>query len=97
MDKQQIIQEMKAYISSHGGTYKEWYVGIASDPRQCLLNDHGVNENGDSWIYRTAVSSDKAREVEEYFLDLGCDGDMGGGDSTTKAVYAYKKNPHTNP
>lgn len=94
---QQIKEEIKNYITSSGGSYSNWYVGVASDPRARLFTDHAVQENGDYWIYQTADSSGDARDVEEYFLNLGCDGGTGGGDSTTKSVYAYKKNSHTNP
>lgn len=91
-----IITEIKAFMAKWGGRYIDWYIGIAFDPRQRLFNDHGVNEESDSWIYREALNSDSARWVEDYFINtFGTSGDTGGGDSTTKFVYAYKKATHT--
>ena len=42
-----IISEIKAFMAKWGGRYIDWYVGIVSDPRQRLFNDHGVNEKID--------------------------------------------------
>ncbi len=83
--------DIKAYMDKNGGAYGEWYAGIAADPKQRLFTEHGVHENGDAWIYDWAPDSDTARRVEQYFIKtLGTDGGSGGGDSTTKSVYAYK-------
>ena len=91
-----IIAEIKAFMAKWGGDYSDWYVGIASDPRQRLFNDHTVDEKKDAWIYREAINAEAARTVEEYFINkIGTDGDTGGGDYTTKFVYAYKKASHT--
>jgi hypothetical protein len=94
----QIIQEIKDYISKCGGSYSDWYVGITSDINSRLFGDHGVRKDGDQWIYSTAPSSSDARNIERYFIDtLGTDGGSGGGDYSSNIVYAYKKNPHTSP
>ena len=93
----QITQDIKNYIDRGGGYYSGWYVGIAADPRSRLFNDHAVQEQGDSWIFRTATTSEGARAVEQYLLGLGIDGGPGGGDDSSRAVYAYKKSYHTSP
>jgi hypothetical protein len=94
----EIREEIKRYIDTHGGPYRAWYVGIASDPRARLFNDHGVDERTDPWIFGWADSVDAARRVERYFIEtLGTDGGPGGGDASTTSVYAYKKNRRTNP
>jgi hypothetical protein len=96
--KQEIINDIKKHIQDGGGGYSAWYVGIASDARDRLFNNHGVSEKDDWWIYRQASSSQVAREIEVYFVNiLGTDGGAGGGDETTDTVYAYKKSSHTNP
>ena len=93
-----IAWEIKEYIDKWGAPYSSWYVGIATDLQKRLFNDHGVNEKTDAWIYRYAVDSETARRIESYFVEtLGTDGGTGGGDESSKAVYAYKKNSHTNP
>ena len=93
----QIVADFEAYVRKGGGPYSAWYVGIARDPRDRLFNDHSVDEKGGWWIFRTAGSSDDAREVESYFLQRGTDGGSGGGDWRSTAVYAYRKTSHTNP
>lgn len=94
--KETVKSEIKQYIINGGGSYSGWYVGIASDPRQRLFTDHNVNEKQGLWIFRECESSGDAREVEEYFVNtLGSDGGPGGGDYSTKYVYAYKKTPST--
>ena len=91
-----IISEIKTFIAKWGGRYIDWYVGIASDPRQRLFNDHNVNEKIDGWIFREALNSESARSLEDYFINiLKTDGGSGGGDYTTTFVYAYKKANHT--
>lgn len=88
--KAEIIQEIAAHVQKCGGTYAEWYGGIAADPEARLFNDHSVDKAKDAWIYRTCASSGEARAIEDYFFQKGMKGGSGGGDSTTKAVYAYK-------
>ena len=93
----EIKAEMKAYIDKRGGPYSSWYAGIAADPKDRLFSDHGVDKDNGAWIFRTSSTADEARRVEEYLIALGCDGGGGGGDAATKAIYAYKKTPNTNP
>jgi len=94
--KETIIQEIKEYIDIAGGEYSLWYVGIATDPEKRLYEDHNVDKNGLS-IWRETENSNIAREIEKYFIEeIGTDGGTGGGDNTTKFVYAYKKTTYTN-
>lgn len=97
-NKEEIIDDIKRFIGAHGGGYPAWYVGVSADARSRLFTGHNVDEKDDCWIYRTASSSQVAREIEDYFIDvLGTDGASGGGDETTDKVYAYKKSARTNP
>ncbi len=93
----QIIREIDDHIRKCGGGYSLWYVGIASDPKDRLFNDHNVDEKNDAWIHRDCGSESAARRVEKHFLTKGCDGGAGGGDYSTKYAYAYKKKSHTRP
>lgn len=91
-----IKKEIRDHIKSRGGAYSDWYVGIATAPRERLFNDHNVDEQNGRWIYRACESSAAAREIEDYFVNtLGTDGGLGGGDELTKSVYAYKKTSYT--
>lgn len=95
---QQIIDDIKAYISKNGGSYRSWYVGISEQPRHRLFNDHNVNENDDWWIYRKATSTESARRIESHFINVpGTDGGVGGGDWQAVYIYAYRKSARTNP
>ena len=96
-DKNIIINDIKNHISKNGGSYSDWYVGIATNPKDRLFQDHNVNQNGDAWIFRQAESESIAREIEDYFVNtLNTDGGTGGGDNPD-SVYAYKKKSHTDP
>lgn len=93
----QVIQDLDKYMGQVRSYYRDWYVGIASDPRQRLFVDHCVQEKGNYWIFRDCGSDGAARAVEEFFLRKGCDGGSGGGDRTTRYAYAYHKERNTNP
>ncbi|BBO24370.1 MAG: hypothetical protein L6Q31_11755 [Fimbriimonadaceae bacterium] len=96
--KQSIVNDILTYMKECGGSAREWYVGIATNATNRLFSDHGVNESNGAWIYRTADSSDDAREIEQYFINrVGTDGGSGGGDGFTKMVYAYKKSTASRP
>lgn len=88
--KTQIIQAIEQYMNRSNGRYSDWYIGIAKTPRTRLFNDHNVSETFGTWIYRDAGTSTIAREIETHFLMKGCKGGDGGGDCSTKFVYAYK-------
>ena len=87
---EEIVIDFVSYISQWGSDYNDWYVGITKDIKERLFNFHNVKKESDAWIYRTASSSEIAREIESFFLDLGADGGSGGGDDDTDIVYAYK-------
>jgi len=90
-----VIVKITAYIRRCGGSYPQWYVGVASDPPERLFHDHNVQEHGDQWIYVPCTTDGAARQVEAHFLGLGCQGGPGGGDQTSRYVYAYKIRSHT--
>lgn len=92
----EIKQEIKAHIDKEGSAYSNWYVGITNNIDR-RSNEHNVDRELSWWIYRTANSDEIARKIEKYFIGLGTDGGDGGGDETSKIVYAYKKTSTTNP
>jgi hypothetical protein len=97
-DRQEIIDDIKKYVTKSKGDYPQWYAGVSSDAPNSLFNVHKVKEKGDRWIYKTAITSKIAREVERYFLIvLGIDGEIGSGEEDSKMVFAYKKAMHTDP
>lgn len=88
------IREILNYIGNENKS--DWYVGIATYPRNRLFRDHNVNELSDRWIYNTnPMSENDARETEAYLLDNYLfKGDKGGGDHP-QYVYAYKITSYT--
>lgn len=90
-----IAQEISAYIRQRGGSYSQWYVGIATAPRNRLFGDHNVSESDGAWIYSGCATSAEARAIEAHFVSLGMKGGSGGGDGGTKAIYAYRITPTT--
>jgi hypothetical protein len=91
-----VKREINEHIQNRGGAYSDWYVGIASDPRDRLFNDHNVSKENGHWVFRECENADDARDVEYYFVyTLRTDGGPGGGDNTTKYVYAYRKTSRT--
>jgi len=94
-DKESVISDIRSHVAKNGDSNSQWYVGIATDPKERLFNDHAVKENGDAWIYRQCASSDIAREVEKHFIAQGMKGGSGGGDNSSTYVYAYKIAGHT--
>ena len=96
--EQEIIDEIVSHIQDRGGSYSEWYVGIASDPKDRLFVGHNVSEKNDYWFFKKAQNDTNARNVEKYIIDTyGTDGAPGGGDSATVYVYSYKKSSKTDP
>jgi hypothetical protein len=96
MTKQEAFDAVNSFILKNGGRYSEWYVGIASDPRDRLFNKHYIKETTDLWIYCPCEKSVDARNVERHFVEkLGALGGQGGGDYNTIYVYAYKTASHT--
>ena len=86
----EFIKEIADHVAKCGGTYSQWYAGVAANARTRLFNDHNVNEKNDAWIFRNCANTDQARAVEDHFLNKGMKGGPGGGDDDTTYVYAYK-------
>jgi hypothetical protein len=96
--KKEIIADINSHIKEEGSGYRAWYCGITSDPKSRLFTEHNVSDKNAWWIYRQASSAQIAREIEDFFVnECGTDGGPGGGDETSKYVYAYKKTASTNP
>jgi hypothetical protein len=89
MNKQQLIDDFDAYFKKIGKPYSSWYAGIAADREKRLFNDHNVDKENGSWIHAPADTADVAREVEKILHGAGCKGGPGGGDYSTKGIYAY--------
>jgi hypothetical protein len=89
------VNDIEGYIRQHGGVYSAWYCGVATDPKARLFSDHNVDKDRDAWIHRECATDTDARKVEAHFLAKGCKGAPGGGDSSSRYVYAYKITAHS--
>ena len=94
--RHEIIKEIDEHIRKEKSGYPHWYVGITADPKQRLFSDHNVSKENAWWIYREAFSDTDARVIENFFLEQkGTQGGPGGGDSTSRFVYAYRITSNT--
>lgn len=92
MTRDALVNKIRAHIRDRGGVNAGfgWYVGISSDPKRRLFEDHNVDKQRGKWIWRKADSNAIARSAERYLLQMGCEGGTGGGDKKSLYVYAYK-------
>lgn len=73
--QEQIVADIESHIRKSGAQYwREWCVGISKNARDRLFNGHGVNESQDWWIFRQAISSAAARDVESHFREFSGNG-----------------------
>lgn len=86
---QQVIAHIDGYMKRSGLPNNRWYVGITGDAEQRLFTEHKVDKQNGTWAFATADTSAIARQVEQAYLKAGCKGGPGGGDATSRVVYAY--------
>ncbi len=85
---QQVVLDILKYANLAPNS--RWYVGIATNPRERLFNQHNVSEANGRWIYRNAGTEQNARDTEAYLLrNYSFKGGPGGG-TWPRSVYAYE-------
>ena len=89
-----IVNDIVEHVDSDSKS--NWYVGIATHPRNRLFIEHNVSEYSGKWIYNTNPMSEiDARDTEKHLLDnYSFRGGPGGGDHP-QYLYAYKITPWT--
>lgn len=88
---QQIITEFEKFMGENGQYYHEFYVGIAANLQDRLVNGHKVN-NTVPHIYSTdALSTDVVRAIEKFFLSKGVKGGPGVAETTIRSMYTRIK------
>ena len=95
---QQIKFEVLAYIKEFGADFQQWFIGIASHPKQALC-EHQVDENQDIWLCKRAISHRACQTIYDYFTEtLKLDGSMGElGDPDGNYIYLFRKSGRTLP
>ncbi len=94
--KDEIIADIKAFITDNGGVFSEWCVGASRDANKSLLSDHKVDPRLDKWMFRTVATSAELKDIVQYFTTIrGATGTKGG--MLADKVYVYRKSPRTNP
>jgi hypothetical protein len=86
---QQVISEFEAFMSKHGTHYHQFYVGIASDPNDRLVNGHGIDQTIPHVYWNQPLHTEVVRAVEKHFIGKGAKGGPGGGDQNTRYIYTY--------
>ena len=87
-----IVKDILSYIFENDFQLSEWYVGIASNPREKLFQEHNVMEDSDLWIIRAAESITSAKSIAYHIISrYGTDGLLKSNSETSKFVYAFKK------
>ena len=84
-----IEQEIDSLIRNTGGNYREWYIGLALNPRKEMFDVHHVSEKSGTWVYKDAGSEMAARNIEAIFIKKGCKSGTAKKDSS-RHVYVYK-------
>jgi len=92
-----LIDAFNYYISKQGGEFHEWYISNTNIGTGRLVKEHGVEIDGDGWLILDATSSNRAKEIVDFFVQscgmIGNTRDV----EDAKLVYIYKCEPHTSP
>ncbi|KPG01476.1 hypothetical protein IP86_04295 [Rhodopseudomonas sp. AAP120] len=96
---QQVKYEFLAYIKEFDPIFANWYVGLADEPKRALMDQHGVRDSEDPWLYKQLLTNRAARTVQDYFVEhLGTAGARDAPQTEEfDCVYLYKIAEHTRP
>lgn len=90
MSQEEVIRDFDAHIKkSNRQYYSDFYVGITNDINRRLFEEHNVSRENSWWIYSPCDDEKTARKVEKHYLDMGMQGDTGGGTGKNDAKYVY--------
>ena len=84
-----IKSEMKEYVSGGAGNILNGAWGLQKMQSKGFFGDYHINEKNDAWIYRAASSSNIARKIELYFIDIGAKSDPRTKNEYAE-IYLYK-------
>ncbi len=81
-------------LSSYGGTYDQWYVGLTRDPRHSFVDIHKVDFNNIHWILTNKCSPVTMRYAKNILIKLGCKYNKTLDMRNSDRVYLYRKEVH---
>jgi hypothetical protein len=100
MSTSDAIEALERYVRLCGCDPGQWCAGIAADPVDRLLREHGVAEEGDGcgWITYHCATHQLAREARDHFLARGMKAAApAGGDGAATSVYLFRIVAGTRP
>jgi hypothetical protein len=91
MSKQDIINTINAKVSSLGGGFSAWRIGLTHEPTERKTHWRDTeDENVSCWALWQADSLSDAQDIESYFInEKGMKGGTGGDLSASKPVFVY--------
>ncbi|MGD0551948.1 MAG: hypothetical protein ABSB25_04775 [Sedimentisphaerales bacterium] len=94
-DEKHIIAQIEAYIRQGGGEYGDWYIGLADNPIDPIIEAYRLHKvQNHRFTYIETVSHQAAKAAADYFLNVcGTDGNLSDTDTSRpcRALYIYKK------
>jgi hypothetical protein len=96
MSTSDAIQAIENYVRLCGCDYSQWCAGIAADPIDRLLREHGVAEEGDGcgWITFHCAVYELARAARDHFIARGMRA-AADVDPAATSVYVFRITPDT--
>lgn len=91
---QQIKFEFLSYIKEFGGRPEEWHVGCASDAKDALFEQEGVDREQDIWLWKPALSAAAARIVYRYLTEQLHVQRAGANSASGASIFLYKRVDH---
>ncbi|MEI7640551.1 MAG: hypothetical protein WCJ46_03455 [bacterium] len=95
MVEKEVIEKIGEYVAKKGGQHREWYLGLAEDPKKAMFQKHNVDKDTDYWFFKFATDAIEAARIQDKMLMSGFDGEKVSHDAKAIGVFVYRKRPHT--
>jgi hypothetical protein len=93
----EVIDSIHCFILKNSCTYFDWFIGLTDNAEKTLFEDHKLNQGSDMWIYEEVPSDSDAFRIREFFLNMGCAGDLVYNSNKIQYIYAYRRSSNTHP
>ena len=94
--EKEIVNNIETFISENGEP-DSFYIGVTSNPKKRLFEDHKVNrDNSNGYIYFQCSHHISARSIKEHFIkNIKIKGNMNKREKSNNFIYVYKISPET--